>query len=421
MRTFSKEIAAMYQNFRNLLEDARGNTVILFAIAIVPVLLAAGSAVDYLRYTKLKTGIQAAVDGAAMAAALPVDISDAERTEIAKSYFQRNLVSSSIDVPNLDVIITAETVTASTATVMPTSLMGLAGVNVMEIEETSEVIRPFAGQAEVVLVLDYSGSMKDNNKYQRMSAAAVNMISALDSGIADDKLKVGLVPFSSMVYTSMSADYVTQNSGSSVWTGCIQDRIYPLNTTVDTPTSSGESKWGYYDNTKENTGKYGCSVYQNNGLKIVPLSDDLTAVKTQLNTMIPLGNTNIALGTEFGWNLLDPALPYDEALPYKNATNRKFLILLTDGVQTSAQWGPGSTRNIKNAEPNLLALCTAMRNAKITVFTIAYDITDPAVTNMLSSCSPDRYFEPDVAGAEINAVFSQITKQIQNRIARLSK
>lgn len=141
----------------------------------------------------------------------------------------------------------------------------------------------------------------------------------------------------------------------------------------------------------------------------------------QLMEMSPLGNTNIALGAEFGWNLLDPAPPYDEALPYNNKTNRKFLVLLTDGVQTSAQWGSGQTRNVTNAEPNLLALCAAMRNSKISVFTIAYDVTDPAVTTMLSACSPGKYFEPDVAGAEISAVFSQITKQIQNRVARLAK
>ena len=62
-----------------------------------------------------------------------------------------------------------------------------------------------------------------------------------------------------------------------------------------------------------------------------------------------------------------------------------------------------------------------MRNAGITVFAIAYDINDPAVTTLLSSCAPGRYFEPDAGGSEINQVFSQITKQIKNKTARLSK
>ena len=62
-----------------------------------------------------------------------------------------------------------------------------------------------------------------------------------------------------------------------------------------------------------------------------------------------------------------------------------------------------------------------MRDKGITVFTIAYDVTDPAVTGLLKSCAPGRYFEPDSGGTEINQVFSQITRQIKNRIARVAK
>ena len=99
-------------------------------------------------------------------------------------------------------------------------------------------------------------------------------------------------------------------------------------------------------------------------------------------------NTNIPLGAEFGWNLLDPQAPFEEGQPYAAKTNRKFLILLTDGVQTSRQFGSGNSRSVSNGNQNLLTLCAGMRNAGVTVFTIAYDINDPAVTTLLSSCAP---------------------------------
>ncbi len=62
-----------------------------------------------------------------------------------------------------------------------------------------------------------------------------------------------------------------------------------------------------------------------------------------------------------------------------------------------------------------------MRDAGITVFTIAYDITDPKVTDLLKACAPGRYFEPDANGNEIKQVFNQITSQIKNRVARMSR
>ena len=57
----------------------------------------------------------------------------------------------------------------------------------------------------------------------------------------------------------------------------------------------------------------------------------------------------------------------------------------------------------------------------MTYESVAYDITDPAVTTLLEDCAPGRYYEPDAGGSEINQVFSQITRQIKNRIARVAK
>ena len=411
----------MFDQLRSFLRDVRGNATMILGVCALPIFVTIGSAVDYMRYNNTKTEIQAAIDGAALAAALPIDATDEERVAIAKDYFESNLAGLSIETPDLQITISDDTISASVKTTMPAALMLVAGIKQMSISENTEVMRPFAGQAEVVLVLDYSLSMNDSNKYLRMQRAATRMIDDLDAAIPAGKLKMGLVPFSGMVYTSMDADYVTQSAGGSTWTGCTQDRAYPNNTNVDTPTSDSDTKWGYFDNTSQNKGSFACSSYQSKGLKIIPLTSDMASMKTKLAAMQPLGYTNIALGAEFGWNLLDPVLPYDEALPYDGNKNRKFLILLTDGVQTSNQWGDRGSRNVNNAGPNLLSLCQGMRDQRVTVFTIAYDVTDPDVTTLLSDCAPGHYYEPSVSGAEINAVFSQITKQIQNRTVRLSR
>lgn len=398
-----------------------GQMSVLMALAIVPLLLAAGAALDYNSAVRLRVELQASLDAAAMAMATASEQPDEDRKAIGEKYFKQNLAGTALAEIEPQILIDEDTITVSARYDYPTSFMHLGGIDQMILDETSKVMRPFAGSAEVVLVLDYSGSMNTKNKYQDMRDAATQMINDLDGALDAGHFKVGIVPFSAMVRTSMDKSYVNQVSATQTWTGCTQDRKYPYNTNVDTPTSNVDTKWGYIDGNGENGPGYGCSAYQNKKLTIQPLTDNVSSVTSALADMKPLGNTNISLGTEFGWNLLDPQLPYDNAAPYSDKLTRKFLVLLTDGVQTSSEFGSDNSRSVPAATNNLVEICDNIRAKKITIFTIAYDVTDPDVTDLLKACAPGRYYEPSASGSEISAVFSQIKNQIKNRIARVAK
>ena len=68
-----------------------------------------------------------------------------------------------------------------------------------------------------------------------------------------------------------------------------------------------------------------------------------------------------------------------------------------------------------------MKICAGMANAGITVFTVAYDITDPKVTTLLKNCGGERYFEPDVSSSGITEVFAAITEEINKQIIRLAR
>ena len=245
----------MLDRLKRLIGNAEGQVTILFALASVPMLIGAGAAINYVRAYNVQTEMQAAVDGAALAAALAQDLSTKERQTLAISYFKSNFAEAQkIDV-TLSVKVTAKSVDASASYSLPMSLMSLAGIKTSEITVNSEVQRMGESWAEVVLVLDYSGSMRDNDKYIRMSKAASDMVTSLSTSIGIDKLKVGLVPFSAMVSTSMPKNYVTQATAGATWTGCTQDRNYPYNTTVDTPkVSDTATQWGYIETSNQTSG-----------------------------------------------------------------------------------------------------------------------------------------------------------------------
>lgn len=406
---------------RKLFGRTNGNVSIMFALAAVPMLIAAGGAIDYVRISNTRTALQAAIDASTLAAAMAESMSNKERIALAKTYFNSNFIPPDDTEVILDIKVNANSVMGTANYKASNSLMSLAGVKYSDINVASEVMRARLTTVEIAMVLDYSGSMNENNKYSRMAKAAGDMVNSLYSKTASGRLKIGIVPFSAMVHTSMPNVYVTQTSGTSTWTGCTQDRTYPNNLTVNTPTSSTATMWGFYDTSGENNGAYSCNSYAGNDLKILPLTTDIKAVKSKLSNMTPLGNTNIPLGAEFGWNLLDPKAPYTEGSPYTDKMTKKFLILLTDGVQTSKQSGSDGTRSVANGNSNLGQLCKNIRQAGIEIFTIAYDITDPAVTALLKGCAPANYFEPDALGSEISSVFSLIAKKIESRMVHISR
>lgn len=408
----------MHSRLKSFLASSSGSTGTLFALIAVPLLLATGVAVDYVRLSDRQTELSSALDGAALAAATAKNASETERIEIAKSYFAKNLKDSP-GTPTIDVKVTGTSIIAKADDPVPTMLMRLAGIPTMNADAQTEVMLPSAGKAEVVMVLDYSGSMTNSNKYGRMAAAAKDMVTRLAAATEPGNLKIGLVPFSAMVRTSMDSTFVSQAAAGKTWTGCTQDRIHPYNIGVSTPNASADSKWGYYDKTSENSGAYDCNAYGTKQLDIMPLTTDFTKVKQKLDAMRPLGNTNIPLGAEFGWNLLDNKAPFQEGVAYDDPLTKKYMLLLTDGVQTSSQWGPGKSRNVQMGQKNLVSLCSAMRAEGIIIFTVAYDITDKQVTTLLKQCAPGKYFEPDVGGNSINLVFSEITSQISNELVRL--
>ncbi len=368
-----------------------------------------------------KTDLQSALDATALAVAMSDKPSAAQRKQVGKDYFKKNFADSASITAGVNISIVGNLVTASADFDYPMSFMALGGIKSFKIGGLSEVDLSNDKKAEVVLVLDYSGSMNRNDKYIRMRDAAITMLNALDASTEDGFLKVGLVPFSAMVHTSMPASYVTQSAAGAVWTGCTQDRKYPHNTGVAAPGSSNDTKWGYIDPGSENTGSKNCSAYATKGLAIVPLTGDIPGLIGKLGAMSPVGNTNIPLGTEFGWNLLDPEAPYTEGAAYTDSSTRKFIVILTDGVQTSRHWGSTGNRSVANGNDNLVETCSGMRTTDITVFAIAYDITATAVTELLKACAPGNYFEPDVGSAEIDAVFKAITKRIKKSTMRLAR
>ena len=410
-------------SLRRYITTQSGTTAITFALSIVPVLLAAGAAVDYARYSDARTKMQVALDAGALAIAASSNLSTSKRLKAGEDSFAANLKSVGIDPQGVDksFSLIGNGVAASATYDLPTGLMQIDGLTNMRVTVETTISVPEGKKAEIALVLDYSGSMTEVSggqvKYVAMKNAAKKLVTDLEAA-SPTRLKVGLVPFSHHVYVTMQEKFIAGKTGSGYWTGCTQDRPYPYNLTDATPALSDDAtKWGQPQAKLHLTD--GCSTYVPNKLKVVPLTTNFDAIRTQLDAMRPYKWTHIALGAEFGYHLLSPNQPFAEAAEYSDNKVNKFMVLLTDGRQTEPGFGDG-VRTVEQGETNLERICKNAKASGITIITIAFDLRDEDKDTRarLSDCSsdPDKHFFVAEDSGDVASAFEEIKRQIAARI-----
>ncbi len=400
--------AKLSSSFRRFSACQKGTAAVILTIAAVPFFACAGAAVDFVHFSAAKNQMQVALDAGALAAAAPGLNTNAERIAAGDAAYNANMQegAGSNLAHSASFTIVNGVVVADGSVDVPMHFMGIVGVTEMVADAIAEVGIAGEKNAEIALVLDYSGSMNDKIngvvKYQAMKQAASDLVTDLSTA-APDKVKFGLVPFSHHVYTTLPKSFVV-GGGSGTWTGCTQDRKYPANTTAATPTSSNSTKWGQPQALEHIA--WGCSGYTANNLLIAPLTDSFSNITNQLAVMTPYAWTHIALGVEFGYHLLSPNAPYAEGVAFNDDETKKFIVVLTDGMQTEPGFGPGSTRTVAQGEANLETLFSNAKADGITIITMAFDLDDSDTRKRLQDCASDpvKYFfiaddTADLAGA----------------------
>ena len=144
--------------------------------------------------------------------------------------------------------------------------------------------------------------------------------------------------------------------------------------------------------------------------ELLPLTNNLTAVKNKINAMVVRKETYIPAGLMWGWRALEPSAPLTEAAGQHASATKKVMILMTDGVNFLSKDGLTHRGNSKaDADTLSETLCRNINNANVTVFAIAYDVTDVSTRNMLQRCAsqPSMYYNASDAAA-LQAAFEDI-------------
>lgn len=208
---------------RRFAGDQRGNVAVFTAIAALPLLVAAGVAIDSARASRSHNALQVAVDSAALAAASSDKVNMAglttaqkaarkkELEDLARNYLKSNYADEGAET-TIVVDVTDTTLAVEGRKLYPTTLMGLVGYKTVDIKARAEVNLQggISENIEIILVMDTTGSMNQNNRLRDAKQAAKDLITTvLGDAKSDSKVKFALVPFSGSV--NVGADKL--NSG----------------------------------------------------------------------------------------------------------------------------------------------------------------------------------------------------------------
>ncbi|QTN19323.1 TadE/TadG family protein [Brevundimonas sp. AJA228-03] len=204
-----------------------------------------------------------------------------------------------------------------------------------------------------------------------------------------------------------------------------------------------------YSNTPRNTltNAYGPNAGCRLG-PIIRLTNDFNALRAGVSDMIAWGNTDVPLGTMWGWHTLSPNAPFGDGRAYDTEQLKKIIIIMTDGenVMSAASNPNDSTYNgngyiwqnrlgltsgsdaarrarmddrFDSATAGTEDMCGNIKTKGIEVYTVAVQV-DSRAQALLRRCATDNaHYFPVNSASGIGDAFDRIAGAIEKM--RISK
>lgn len=191
--------------------DTRGNTLMLMAFAIFPLLAAIGCGVDSARAYMTRTRLQQAVDAAALAGRRSMTGDDLESAKPGvNAYMAFNFPTGLYGSTPVTVTTTKPdvgTIQVYARTSVPTSIMSIFGIKKIDVDAAGTAVQSFKN-VDIMLVLDTTGSMNDTLSGVRKIDALKSAVRALYDQLAPAqsmlrqkglRMRFGIVPYAATV------------------------------------------------------------------------------------------------------------------------------------------------------------------------------------------------------------------------------
>lgn len=441
---------------------ADGNFGILSALLMVPMIAAAGLAVDISNAKDVQNQAQNLADAASLAAAAKytggVTQSD-ELSSVAGGYLVTGS-SSSIRLARAPYLSAdGGSLCVDVASDVPMTLMQVVGFKTRTVSAVScASVGSTSANAEIALVLDVSSSMTEEDRFVPMQEAVKSFLSGFPTG---GNAKISIVPFSSRISIGMTHNNwlrayggdpavparwndpksahssatistwldnttkLARTSSNYYWMGCIEPRA-----DVDMKDFGSISSSGLSDDSP--LSRPFVPMDSNDGSSksfcpppMTPLTSDIEYLQKVIANTTAQGSTRLDVGMLGGWYALSPkwrsAWGGTAPVDYGNGT-KKIAVFMTDG-EMNVKTGPTEADKLDwicynnrtsscntTAVDAMLKTCASMKAAGITIYTVSY--SNDADTTNLRKCASGSTYALSASPANIKAIYASISKDI---------
>lgn len=439
---------------KKFLRNEQGTFAINLAIGMTALLMFAGVAIDFAALTSEKSTLQDSTDIVALAAAVSGYTEEVDLQKYAEDYIS----NTDMKVTKVNLALLNGSIVLELEKSKEPFIMGAFGAKAHNIKTIAEVpLTAIGGDLNIALVLDTTLSMQ-GARMSALKSATTELLTEIETANPAGTM-VSLVPFANYVRIPVSNsaenwmdapadetrtvnvvdsnastncryetyneqptfvcdEYVyTQRVDNNSWEGCVGSRRDGYH---EVPDFEGRRIPGFWKNGY-------CRESWNN--ELIPLTKDISSVKTAINSMFARGETYIPSGLIWGWRTLSPNAPFTEALDNPNASN--VLVLMTDGdnnrhlegetnhMDGIFHHGEDATSKAK-ANDLTKTLCKSIKDAGIEVFTITYEVSDASTKALFKNCaSSGRHYSDVNSALELKTAFLEIgTTQGETRLVR---
>ncbi len=436
MRPFSRKLISHFRR------NDEGSIAIMLALSLIPITVTLGVSVDMARAHAAKSGLQAAVDSAAIAAAISynADKNTNNAVTAAKNAFNASKGKSAGTLAEPVVNTATGKITLAAITSQSNYFMGIlnSGSSTTigakaEVSAASPQKTGLGMNLEVSLMLDVTVSMSQNSgtpnltKLAAMQQAAKELIdTVIHTSQTPYKSRVALVPFSSGVnvgsrFTAINGA-AAPNSGTKsspkLWQSVVE-RAGAYAFTEDGPSSSSYFP-SFYSKKNNAFGPYASYVKDMTAntpvnAVVTPLSSNKASLKSLISNYSADGTTAGHLGTAFSWYTLSPywagVWGTDGAAEvYDPKKTLKVAVLMSD-FDYNSYYQSGNGSSAAQAK----TLCTNMKTAGVVVYTIGFQINnnDAVAKDLFESCASGAANRLTASnGTEMIAAFNKIATTV---------
>lgn len=327
--------------------DNEGGSLSIFAIFMfLAILILGGVGVDFMYNEIRRVKLQNTLDRAILAAA---DLEQTQPAEtVVRDYFGKAGLSANLRRVSVDEGMTHRTVSAAADQRTNSLFLRLLGYDEM-IAGAGGTAEERVNKVEISLVLDVSGSMRDNRKLETMQGAARDFVDSLVNPGTRGRVSLSLVPYSEHVNVGPAIYDKLRTVDLHGYSHCLEIpdsefRSTRLNTALAYEQAQ-HFQWNHYG-TYSDVRVPVCP--QETYERIAPFSQNAGALKAQIGRLQPRAGTSIFLGMKWATAMLDPSFRAitaelaDEGrvdgafanrpVAYDDPETVKTIVLMTDGV-----------------------------------------------------------------------------------------